>query len=108
MPRARRTAVPASTTVEVGGNSETAAELAMPAAAPRKWSAEDPYLYQMLLTVKGPGGNVLEVIPQNVGFRRVEINGGRFLINGTRHPHQGREPPRAQRRDRQSSCPWNP
>ena len=74
--------VPASKTVEVGGNSETAAELAMPAAAPRKWSAEDPYLYQMLLTVKGPGGNVLEVIPQKVGFRRVEIKGGRYLING--------------------------
>ena len=54
----------------------------MPAAGPRKWSAEDPYLYQMLLTVKGPGGNVLEVIPQNVGFRRVEIKGGRYLING--------------------------
>ena len=27
-------------------------------------------------------GNVLEVIPQKVGFRRVEIKGGRFLING--------------------------
>jgi beta-galactosidase len=25
---------------------------------------------------------VLEVIPQNVGFRKVEIRGGRFLING--------------------------
>ena len=25
---------------------------------------------------------MLEVIPQNVGFRRVEIKGGRFLING--------------------------
>ena len=68
--------------MEVGGKSETAAEIAMPAAGPRKWSAEDPYLYQMLLTVKGPGGNVLEVIPQKVGFRRVEIKGGRFLING--------------------------
>ena len=54
----------------------------LPAANPRKWSAEDPYLYQLLLTVKDPTGTVLEVIPQNVGFRRVEIKGGRFMING--------------------------
>jgi beta-galactosidase len=73
---------PATSTVEIGGKGETAAEIAVPAAAPRKWSAEDPYLYKLLLTVKGPAGNVLEVIPQNVGFRRVEIKGGRFLING--------------------------
>jgi beta-galactosidase len=73
---------PATSTVEIGGKGETAAEIAVPAANPRKWSAEDPYLYQLLLTVKGPAGNVLEVIPQNVGFRRVEIKGGRYLING--------------------------
>ncbi|MEO8596983.1 MAG: glycoside hydrolase family 2 TIM barrel-domain containing protein [Candidatus Solibacter sp.] len=73
---------PVTSTVEVGGNSETAAELAIPAANPRKWSAEDPYLYQLQLTVKNAAGAVLEVIPQTVGFRRVEIKGGRFLING--------------------------
>ncbi len=73
---------PATSTVEIGGKGETAAEISVPAANPRKWSAEDPYLYKLLLTVKGPAGNVLEVIPQNVGFRRVEIKGGRFLING--------------------------
>ena len=51
-------------------------------ANPRKWSAEDPYLYRLLLTVKDASGAVLEVIPQNVGFRRVEIRNGRYLING--------------------------
>ena len=73
---------PATSTMEAGGKSETAGEIAIPAVNPRKWSAEDPYLYQLLLTVKSPAGNVLEVIPQKVGFRRVEIKGGRFLING--------------------------
>ncbi len=73
---------PATSAVEIAGKGETAAEIAVPAAGPHKWSAEDPYLYKLLLTVKGPAGNVLEVIPQNVGFRRVEIKGGRFLING--------------------------
>jgi len=73
---------PATTTMEVGGKGETATQISVPAANPRKWSAEDPYLYQLLLTVKDGAGNVLEVIPQKVGFRRVEIKGGRFLING--------------------------
>lgn len=36
------------------------------------WSAENPYLYKLLITVK-EDGNVTEVIPQNVGFRRLEI-----------------------------------
>jgi beta-galactosidase len=73
---------PATVTVEAGGKSEVSEDLAIPVTAPRKWSAEDPYLYKLLLTVKNSAGAVLEVIPQNVGFRRVEIRNGRFLING--------------------------
>jgi beta-galactosidase len=75
---------PATTTVEAGGKAESTAEIDIPVANPRKWSAEDPYLYKLLLTLKDSAGNVLEVIPQNVGFRKVEISGGRFRING--HP----------------------
>ncbi len=73
---------PVTATAELGGKGEMTVELAIPSAAPHKWSAEDPYLYRLLLTVKDATGRVLEVIPQNVGFRRVEIKGGRFLING--------------------------
>ena len=69
-------------TVEVGGKAEAEAELAIPVGDPRKWSAEDPYLYKLLLTLKNARAAVLEVIPQKVGFRRVEIQGGRFLVNG--------------------------
>jgi beta-galactosidase len=76
------TGKPARTTLEIGGKAESVAELEIPVANPRKWSAEDPYLYKLLLTVKTPAGAVLEVIPQNVGFRRVEIRNGRFLVNG--------------------------
>ena len=32
--------------------------------------------------VKNAAGATLEVIPQNVGFRKIEIRDGRFLING--------------------------
>lgn len=43
---------------------------------PEKWSAEYPYLYTLVLK------NSNETIKQNVGFRRVEIVNGRFLVNG--------------------------
>ena len=49
---------------------------------PRLWSAEDPYLYTLLVTLKDADGNVLEVVPQRVGFRTIEIKGDRFLVNG--------------------------
>ena len=49
---------------------------------PRRWSAEDPYLYTLLVTLKDAAGHVLEVVPQRVGFRTVEIKGDRFLVNG--------------------------
>lgn len=49
---------------------------------PRKWCAEDPYLYNLLITLKGPDGGVLEVIREFVGFRKVEAKDGRILVNG--------------------------
>ena len=48
----------------------------------KKWTAETPYLYTLLAIVKDTKGNVVEVIPQKVGFRKVEIKGSQFLVNG--------------------------
>ena len=42
----------ASITVQVGAGSETETELSISVAGPRKWSAEDPYLYKLLLTLR--------------------------------------------------------
>lgn len=36
------------------------------------WTSEQPHLYKLLMTVK-ENGNINEVIPFNVGFRRIEI-----------------------------------
>lgn len=47
----------------------------------KHWSAEIPYLYKLLMTVKRDG-QVIEVIPQNVGFRNIRMNGDTFLVNG--------------------------
>ena len=49
---------------------------------PYQWSAESPYLYQLLLTLTNEKGEIVEVISQKVGFRSVEIKNGQFLING--------------------------
>ena len=38
----------------------------------KTWTSEAPNLYKILMTVK-EGGKVTEIIPYNVGFRRIEI-----------------------------------
>ena len=62
------------------GGAEVAA--ARIVKAPRKWSAEDPALYRLLLTLKDKSGAVVEVVPCKVGFRKVEIRDGELLVNG--------------------------
>lgn len=49
---------------------------------PKKWTAETPNLYQIDFILKDKKGNIVEVIPQNVGFRKVEIKAGQLLVNG--------------------------
>jgi beta-galactosidase len=49
---------------------------------PQKWSAEDPYLYTLLLAVKDGEGNIQEYESCRIGFREVEIKGGQLLVNG--------------------------
>lgn len=49
-----------------------------------QWSAEIPYLYHLFITLEDKNNNVLEVIPQRVGFRSIEIKGSDVLVNGKR------------------------
>ena len=50
---------------------------------PRKWSAEDPYLYKLELRLL-EGKRVLQTLRFDVGFRKVEIKGSDLLVNGQR------------------------
>lgn len=52
----------------------------VPGAKP--WSAENPNLYQLLITLKDEAGKTIEVLRQDVGFRTVEIKNAQLLING--------------------------
>ena len=45
------------------------------------WTAETPYLYTLLVTLR-QGDRVIEAVRQRVGFRHIEIAGGQLLVNG--------------------------
>ena len=47
----------------------------------KAWTAETPNLYTLYIILK-KGAEVLEVVPQKVGFRHIEIKGGQLLVNG--------------------------
>jgi beta-galactosidase len=49
---------------------------------PRKWSAEAPYLYALVLTLKDSDGKVVEIESCRVGFREVETKDGQLFVNG--------------------------
>ena len=46
------------------------------------WSAETPFLYTLLLTLKQKDGTVLEYKSLKIGFRTVKITKGIFTVNG--------------------------
>lgn len=48
----------------------------------RKWNAETPALYTLLINHYNKNGKVIESIAHKIGFRTAEVKGGLFLING--------------------------
>lgn len=63
-------------------NAPASLTLALPGVTP--WNAEEPYLYTLLLSVMDENGTAMERVCQRLGFRRVEIEAGTLLLNGTR------------------------
>lgn len=64
-------------------------ELSYPVEHPKLWSAEVPYLYDMTLEIFDASGNLVEVIPQKIGFRRFELKDGIMHLNGKRIVFKG-------------------
>lgn len=48
----------------------------------RKWSAEIPNLYTLVLTLADSNNEAIEYISTRVGFRSVELRDGQMLVNG--------------------------
>ena len=68
---------------------------------PRKWSAETPDLYTLVLTLFDSNAIAIDIESVRVGFRQLEIKDRQLLLNGTRlvirgvnrhehHPERGR------------------
>lgn len=53
------------------------------------WSAENPALYELVITVIDHAGNIAEVAVQRIGFRRFRIEDGIMTINGKRIVFKG-------------------
>ena len=74
------------TPLVAGGSAPAGGELRLAlsrdVADPLKWSAEEPNLYTLVLTLGDRGGRVLEAIPWRLGFHTSEIRDGVILLNG--------------------------
>jgi beta-galactosidase len=64
-------------------------KLSVPVLSPNKWSAEQPYLYTLVLSLKNSDGKLIETVSCKVGFRRFEIKDGLMQINGKRIVFKG-------------------
>jgi len=61
---------------------ESAVAFELDVKNPKKWTAETPHLYTLLLSLKESSGRTTEVVTCKIGFRKVEITDGQLLING--------------------------
>lgn len=64
-------------------------ELSFDVIKPNLWSAENPYLYKVFIEIYDAEGKLVEVVPQNVGFRRFEMKDNIMHINGKRIVFKG-------------------
>lgn len=72
----------AEKSVSVGANGELSID--MDVTAPNKWSAETPYLYDLILTLKDSEGKTVDIRGSKVGFREIGIRSsdGALIVNG--------------------------
>lgn len=69
--------------------NEARNEIREKVAHPALWSAEDPFLYDLYLTIKDGTGAEKEFVHEKVGFRRFELKGGLMCLNGKRIVFKG-------------------
>ncbi|GGA60672.1 hypothetical protein GCM10011328_40140 [Hafnia psychrotolerans] len=54
----------------------------LPVSHPALWSAEQPALYRVVISLISPTGELIEAEACDVGFRQVEISNGLLKVNG--------------------------
>lgn len=72
----------AAKSVYIAPGEESIVKMRAGVINPAKWSAEEPNLYTILLTLKDENGGISEYQSCRFGFREVEIKDGQLLVNG--------------------------
>ena len=62
--------------------SHEQAVLEQPVPNPKKWTAETPNLYTLVVTLQDAMGTVLDCERTRIGFRSVELKNAQLLVNG--------------------------
>ena len=65
----------------IAADGSATVNLSAPVAAPKLWSAEKPNLYYVFYRLSD-GNQTVERVQDRIGFRKVEIKGGVFMVNG--------------------------
>ena len=55
--------------------------LELPIAAPRLWSPDDPFLYDLTFEIVSAYGEVLDTVQSYAGLRKIHIEGNQILLN---------------------------
>jgi len=66
---------------DIGADGFATVVLTAPVVAPKLWSAEKPNLYYVFYSLSD-GKRAVERVQDRIGFRKVEIKGGIFMVNG--------------------------
>lgn len=66
----------------VQAKSEIIVSTHVPVVNPKQWSAENPYLYLIVIEISDVQGKPIMAVRQKIGFRQVKIKNGVFTING--------------------------
>jgi len=79
----QETPLEASKVTLKAGQEETI-EISKDILAPKKWTPETPYLYNIILELKNTNNEIIEIEHCRFGFRKTEIKNRHILINGVR------------------------
>ncbi|MBD1221216.1 glycoside hydrolase family 2 TIM barrel-domain containing protein [Virgibacillus halodenitrificans] len=68
--------------VAFNGEKQVAIKKNKLVANPKKWSAEHPNLYTLVVALKDSDGEIIETTSTKVGFREFEMQDGQMKLNG--------------------------
>lgn len=93
----KSSATPIFTSDPIAVDASSSSSHSVAVTNPRKWTAENPYLYQLTIDLL-IGDKIIQTITQNVGFRQVEQIDGLIVVNGkpilfkgvNRHEHHAK------------------